>query len=88
MCAQGRKQKQILPRRYLDLIQGSERLLRRMNSRAKFMKCDVRNWDEQVAVFEAASAASPCKSVDIVIANAGIIGADDFNTQQGNNDLL
>ncbi|KAF7541614.1 hypothetical protein G7054_g432 [Neopestalotiopsis clavispora] len=50
--------------------------------RAKFMKCDVRNWDEQVAVFEAASAASPCKSVDIVIANAGIIGADDFNTQQ------
>lgn len=47
------------------------------------MKCDVRDWDEQVAVFEAASSASPCKSVDIVIANAGIIRKDDFNTLQG-----
>lgn len=88
MCAQGRKQKQILPRRYPNMIQGSETLLRQINSRAKFMKCDVRNWDEQVAVFEAASAVSPCKSIDIVIANAGIIGSDDFNTQQGNNDTL
>ncbi|KAI0151075.1 hypothetical protein BJ166DRAFT_595430 [Pestalotiopsis sp. NC0098] len=51
----------------------------------KFVKCDVRDWDEQVAVFEAASSASPCKSVDIVIANAGIIRADDFNTLQGQN---
>ncbi|KAK9777150.1 putative Short chain dehydrogenase reductase [Seiridium cardinale] len=50
--------------------------------KAKFMKCDVRSWDEQVAVFEAAVTASPFKSIDVVIANAGVFGADDLNTLQ------
>lgn len=37
-----------------------------------FIKCDIRDWDEQRAMFETAKARSPHKSVDIVIANAGI----------------
>ena len=40
------------------------------------MKCDVRNWEEQVAVFEQAIKNSPHSSCDIVIANAGIAGSD------------
>jgi NAD(P)-dependent dehydrogenase (short-subunit alcohol dehydrogenase family) len=39
---------------------------------AVFVKCDIRNWDEQITMFETAKSRSPCKSVDIVIANAGI----------------
>ena len=42
----------------------------------QFVKCDVRQWKEQVEVFKAAIANSPHKSVDIVIANAGISGDD------------
>jgi NAD(P)-dependent dehydrogenase (short-subunit alcohol dehydrogenase family) len=41
-----------------------------------FVKCDVREWKDQVAVFKSAVACSPHKSVDIVIANAGISGED------------
>ena len=37
-----------------------------------FVKCDIRDWDEQKAMFEVAKARSPAKSVDVVIANAGI----------------
>jgi NAD(P)-dependent dehydrogenase (short-subunit alcohol dehydrogenase family) len=37
-----------------------------------FVKCDIQDWDQQVAVFEAAITKSPSKSCDIVIANAGI----------------
>ncbi len=40
------------------------------------MKCDVRVWKEQLAVFKAAIAMSPHSSVDIVIANAGIATDD------------
>ncbi|KAF7557421.1 hypothetical protein G7Z17_g638 [Cylindrodendrum hubeiense] len=47
---------------------------------AKFVKCDVRDWDDQVAVFDTALSVSPQKSIDIVIANAGVVGADDLNT--------
>lgn len=38
-----------------------------------------------MAVFEAAVTNSPSQSVDIVIANAGIIGKDDLYTLQGGN---
>ncbi|KAN0089650.1 short chain dehydrogenase reductase [Hyaloscypha variabilis] len=44
----------------------------------QFVKCDVRNWDDQVRMFEAAVSSSPHKSCDVVIANAGIVGADDL----------
>lgn len=37
-----------------------------------FVKCDIREWDEQKVMFETAKARSPGKSVDVVIANAGI----------------
>lgn len=53
-------------------------------SNAKFIKCDVRSWDDQVAVFDGAVSASPKHSVDVVVANAGIVGADDVFTLDGN----
>lgn len=37
-----------------------------------FVKCDIRDWDQQVAMFKTATSRSPTKSVDVVIANAGI----------------
>jgi len=37
-----------------------------------FVKCDIRSWEEQVAMFEIAKQRSPHHSVDVVIANAGI----------------
>lgn len=37
-----------------------------------FVKCDIRSWDDQIQLFETAKMKSPSKSVDIVIANAGI----------------
>lgn len=37
-----------------------------------FVRCDIRDWDQLVNVFEAAKSKSPHNSVDIVIANAGI----------------
>jgi NAD(P)-dependent dehydrogenase (short-subunit alcohol dehydrogenase family) len=52
-------------------------------SNAQFVKCDVRNWDDQVRLFEAAIAKSPHMSCDVVIANAGVIAADDVSTLQG-----
>lgn len=52
-------------------------------SNGQFVKCDVRVWEDQVSVFEAAVQRSPSKSCDIVVANAGVIGADDLFTLQG-----
>lgn len=37
-----------------------------------FVKCDIRSWDDQIKLFETAKNKSPSRSVDIVIANAGI----------------
>ncbi|KAK4941022.1 hypothetical protein LTR10_018942 [Elasticomyces elasticus] len=37
-----------------------------------FVKCDVSSWDDQVQLFAAAVTKSPSKTVDIVIANAGV----------------
>ncbi|CAI4212652.1 unnamed protein product [Parascedosporium putredinis] len=37
-----------------------------------FVKCDIRDWDQQIAMFETAKSKSPHNSVDVVIANAGI----------------
>jgi len=50
--------------------------------KAQFVKCDVRNWDDQVRMFEAAIKNSPNRSCDVVIANAGIVGVDDLYTLQ------
>lgn len=51
--------------------------------KAQFVKCDVRNWDDQVLMFEMAIKNSPHNSCDIVIANAGVVGKDDMFTLQG-----
>lgn len=37
-----------------------------------FVKCDIRDWEQQKAMFETAKSRSPSKSVDVVLANAGI----------------
>ncbi|KAH7120292.1 hypothetical protein B0J13DRAFT_680595 [Dactylonectria estremocensis] len=50
-----------------------------LSPNVKFAKCDIRNWDQQLTVFDAALAESPNKSIDIVIANAGIVSGDDLN---------
>ena len=48
---------------------------------SKLVRCDVCNWDEQLAMFKAAIDFSPQHRIDIVIANAGISAADEvFNT--------
>lgn len=40
--------------------------------KAVFVKCDIRSWEDQIRLFETAKSQSPHKSVDVVIANAGI----------------
>ncbi|KAK5049528.1 hypothetical protein LTR84_004457 [Exophiala bonariae] len=42
------------------------------SEKAAFVKCDIRNWEDQISLFETARSRSPSNSVDIVIANAGI----------------
>lgn len=37
-----------------------------------FVKCDTRSWEDQIQLFETACSKSPQKSVDIVVANAGV----------------
>ena len=49
----------------------------------QFCKCDVTSWQDQLAVFKAAVANSPEKSLDVVIANAGTGGRDSI-LQLGN----
>lgn len=41
------------------------------------MRCDVREWSDQLALFETAISVAPRKRIDIVIANAGLSGAND-----------
>lgn len=40
--------------------------------RCVFVTCDIRDWDQQKAMFQTAKDRSPSHSVDVVIANAGI----------------
>lgn len=47
-------------------------LEKEIGSNVKFVKCDIRSWTDQVAMFDTAVALSPHKSCDIVIANAGL----------------
>ncbi|KAK7420260.1 hypothetical protein QQX98_002915 [Neonectria punicea] len=49
-----------------------EKELNNGNVCAVFVKCDIRDWDQQKVMFETAKSKSPNNSVDIVIANAGI----------------
>ncbi|OAL34483.1 hypothetical protein AYO20_06326 [Fonsecaea nubica] len=47
---------------------------------AKFVHCDVTSWEDQLALFKLALSSSPRKSIDVVVANAGISGPDDAFT--------
>ena len=47
------------------------------NHSYQFVCCDVREWKEQLSVFKAAIENSPHKSIDIVVANAGIARKDE-----------
>jgi len=49
----------------------------------QFVKCDTRDWDQQVNMFKKAKANSPAKSCDIVIANAGVSGPDEIFASSG-----
>jgi len=42
------------------------------SAKAVFVKCDTRSWEDQVRLFDIAVSMSPHKSVDMVIANAGV----------------
>ncbi|KAF4121449.1 NAD(P)-dependent dehydrogenase, short-chain alcohol dehydrogenase family [Geosmithia morbida] len=63
-------------------VKGGEQAVSELGSNAQFVKCDVRSWEDQVAVFESAVSNSPSKGVDIVIANAGMNQEDDLFTLQ------
>ncbi|KKZ59969.1 hypothetical protein EMCG_00811 [[Emmonsia] crescens] len=52
------------------------KLAAELAGQARFLRCDVRSWEEQFRLFEAAITNSPNKSCDIVIANAGVAGPD------------
>ena len=43
---------------------------------ATFVQCNVTTWSDQVNLFKTAISRSPNKTVEIVVANAGISGAD------------
>jgi len=49
----------------------------------QFVKCDTRDWDQQVNLFKKAKASSPAKSCDVVIANAGVSGPDEIFASSG-----
>ncbi|PMD37857.1 short chain dehydrogenase/ reductase [Hyaloscypha variabilis F] len=53
-------------------VSRGEEIAKELGLNAQFIKCDILSWDDQVSMFEAAQNNSPHKSVDIVIANAGI----------------
>jgi NAD(P)-dependent dehydrogenase (short-subunit alcohol dehydrogenase family) len=60
---------------FADLNERGATIEKELNSdvrRCQFVKCDIRSWEDQNAVFEAARSQSPSHSVDVVIANAGI----------------
>lgn len=60
---------------FADLNERGTTIEEELNSdvrRCQFVKCDIRSWEDQKVVFDAAKSQSPSQSVDVVIANAGI----------------
>ncbi|GAB1737379.1 hypothetical protein NU219Hw_g1525t1 [Hortaea werneckii] len=60
---------------FADLADRGEAIQRELNTARNccaFVRADIRSWDDQKKVFEIAQSRSPSRSVDIVIANAGI----------------
>ncbi|KAJ5825866.1 Short-chain dehydrogenase/reductase SDR [Penicillium riverlandense] len=58
-----------------DLHPRGDDLAKELNAESEktaFVKCDIRDWDSLITLFDTAKAKSPHHSVDVVIANAGI----------------
>ncbi|KAK5207864.1 hypothetical protein LTR41_006376 [Exophiala xenobiotica] len=53
-------------------------LVEELGPHVQFVKCNATSWEDQLSLFEQAIANSPAKSVDIVVANAGITGPDEI----------
>ncbi|CAN9337128.1 unnamed protein product [Alternaria sp. RS040] len=53
----------------------------------RFVHCDVTNWDNQLRLFSEAASLSSSGKIDYVVANAGIIHADDVFTFEGPNQI-
>ncbi|KNG46547.1 NAD(P)-binding protein [Stemphylium lycopersici] len=51
--------------------------------KCSFVPCDVTNWDDQVRLFSKAGSLSLSGKIDYVVANAGIVHADDVFTFDG-----
>lgn len=51
-----------------------------------FVPCDVVAWKDQVKLFKTALDKSPSKTIDVVVANAGISGQDDVFLQEEDKD--
>lgn len=52
-------------------------------SKAKFVKCDTTNWEDQLNLFETAKAFSPSSKIHYVVANAGIAAKDEVFEYNG-----
>lgn len=64
-------------------IDGAERVVRETraetgNSNVHFVYCNVTDWQSQVNFFKEGVKLSPHGGIDVVVANAGIAGADNF----------
>ncbi|KAF7190122.1 5'-hydroxyaverantin dehydrogenase [Pseudocercospora fuligena] len=55
-------------------------------AQAAFVPCDVTKWADQLRLFKTALQNSPSKTIDIVVANAGISGSDDVFLQAETDD--
>ncbi|THW90754.1 NAD(P)-binding protein [Aureobasidium pullulans] len=60
----------------LDVERGNK-LENELNGKAKFVKCDTTNWEDQLNLFETAKAFSPSSKIHYVVANAGIAAKDE-----------
>lgn len=53
------------------------------NQNVHFLHCNVTDWQSQVQFFKEAVKLSPHGGIDIVVANAGVAGVDDFEMPKG-----
>ncbi|KAI5207183.1 hypothetical protein E4T38_03343 [Aureobasidium subglaciale] len=58
-------------------IEAANDLVAKLDGEAIAVRCDVREWKDQLDLFENAIHSSTSRSIDIVIANAGLGGAGD-----------
>jgi NAD(P)-dependent dehydrogenase (short-subunit alcohol dehydrogenase family) len=56
--------------------EGGKKVQEETGKNSVFVKCDVRKWSDQLAVFKKAIELSPEGQIDIVVANAGVAAND------------